>query len=192
MKIDGCGQAEVLTPDELDLLLDHAPCMRSRALFCVMRYTGSRISESLKLRWIAVKDSSLIFLKQTTKTKNTREVLLHNRLVNELKTYKQYWIDRYKKEPTSRDFLFVGRFGFSEPLTRQWAHKVWNKSIKGAGLKEGTSLHTPRRSLATVMHDKGIGLKTICAYTGHSSTDQLCSYIDVGLAEKTKALDALD
>ena len=192
MKIDGCGQAEVLTPDELDLLLDHAPCMRSRALFCVMRYTGSRISESLKLKWIAVKDSSLIFLKQTTKTKSTREVLLHNRLVNELKTYKQFWIDRHGKEPTSRDFLFVGRFGFSEPLTRQWAHKVWNKSIKGAGLKEGTSLHTPRRSLATRMHDRGVGLKTICAYTGHTSTDQLCSYIDVGLAEKTKALDALD
>jgi len=192
MKIDGCGQAEVLTPDELDLLLDHAPCMRSRALFCVMRFTGSRISESLKLKWIAVKDSSLIFLKQTTKTKSTREVLLHNRLVNELKTYKQFWIDRHGKEPTSRDFLFVGRFGFSEPLTRQWAHKVWNKSIKGAGLKEGTSLHTPRRSLATRMHDQGVGLKTICAYTGHTSTDQLCTYIDVGLAEKTRALAALD
>ena len=192
MKIDGCGQAEILTPDELDQLLDAAPCMRSRALFSVMRFTGSRVSESLQLRWIAVKDSSLVFLKQTTKTKSTREVLLHNRLVNELKIYKQYWADHYKREPTSRDFLFVSRFGFSEHLSRQWAHKVWNKAIKGANLKQGTSLHSPRRSLATVMHDKGIGLKTICAYTGHSSTDQLCSYIDVGLAEKTKALAALD
>ena len=192
MKISGCGQAEVLTPVELDLLLDHAPCMRSRALFAVMRFTGSRISESLQLRWIAVKDSSLIFLKQTTKTKSTREVLLHNRLADELKIYKQYWIDRYKKEPNSRDFLFVGRFGFTEPLSRQWAHKVWNKAIKGANLKQGTSLHSPRRSLATTMHERGVGLKTICSYTGHSSTDQLCTYIDVGLAEKTKALEALD
>jgi len=192
MKIDGCGQAEVLTPDELDQLLDAAPCMRSRALFCVMRFTGSRVSESLKLKWIAVKDSSLIFLKQTTKTKSTREVLLHNRLVNELKIYKQYWADRYQRPPSSRDFLFVSRFGFSEHLTRQWAHKVWNKAIKGANLKQGTSLHSPRRSFATLMHDKKIGLKTICAYTGHSSTDQLSNYIDVGLAEKTKALAALD
>ena len=191
MKIDGCGQAEVLTTDELDLLLDHAPCMRSRALFCVMRYTGSRISESLKLRWIAVKDSSLIFLKQTTKTKNTREVLLHNRLVNELKTYKQYWIDRYKKEPTSRDFLFVGRFGFSEPLTRQWGHKCWNKAVKSAKLRAGTSCHSPRRSLATRMHSKGIGLKTIASFTGHQSLDQLSTYISVDLKEKQKALDAL-
>ena len=191
MKIDGCGQAEVLTPVELDLLLDHAPCMRSRALFAVMRFTGSRISESLQLRWIAVKDSSLIFLKQTTKTKSTREVLLHNRLVDELKIYKQYWIDRYKKEPNSRDFLFVGRFGFTEPLTRQWGHKCWHKAIKSAKLRAGTSCHSPRRSLATRMHSEGIGLKTIASFTGHQSLDQLSTYISVDLKEKQKALDAL-
>ena len=192
MKIDGQGQAEVLTPDELDLLLDHAPCMRSRALFSVMRFTGSRISESLQLRWVAVKDSSLVFLKRTTKTKTTREVLLHNRLVNELKIYKQYWADRYKREPTSRDFLFVSRFGFSEHLTRQWGHKCWHKAIKGAGLKAGTSTHTPRRSLATTMHSKGVGLQTIAkGFTGHTSTDQLCRYVDIGLKDKLKALEAL-
>ena len=192
MKIDGQGQAEVLTPDELDLLLDHAPCMRSRALFSLMRWSGSRISESIKIKWGAISESQLIFKKETTKTKSSRDVLLHNRLVNELKTYKQYWIDRYQREPTSRDFLFVGRFGFSEPLTRQWAHGAWRKAVKAAKLKKGTSLHTPRRSLATTMHSKGIGLKSISAFTGHQSLDQLSTYISVDLKEKMKALSALD
>ena len=90
MKINGCGQAEVLTPDELDQLLDNAPCSRSRALFSVMRFTGSRISESLQLRWVAVQDAQIIFLKRTTKTKTTREVLLHKRLIKELKAYREY------------------------------------------------------------------------------------------------------
>ena len=191
MKINGCGQAEVLTPDELEKLLDNAPCSRSRALFAVMIFTGSRISESLQLRWGAIQESQLIFKRETTKTKTSREILLHDRVVTELKNYRQYWISRYKKEPTSRDFLFVGRFGFSEPLTRQWAHKVWNKSVKAAGLRKGTSLHTPRRSLATRMHSKGIGLKTIASFTGHQSLDQLSTYISVDLKEKMKALDAL-
>ena len=181
-----------MTPSELDQLLDSAPCLRSRALFSVMRWTGSRISESLQLRWIAVQNSSLIFLKQTTKTKSTREVLLHNRLIKELKIYRDYWTKRYGKEPNNRDFLFPGRFGLSEPLPRQWGHLVWHKAIKKAELKTGTSCHTPRRSLATTMHEKGIGLKTIASYTGHSSMDQLCTYIDVSLLEKTKALEALD
>ena len=191
MKIDGQGQAEVLTPDELEKLLDNAPCERSRALFSVMIFTGSRISESLLLRWVAIQDSQLIFLKRTTKTKTTRSVLLHNRLISELKAYKEYWIDRYQREPNSRDFLFVGRWG-NEPLTRQWGHKCWHKAIEAAGLKAGTSCHSPRRSLCTRMHAKGIGLKTIASFTGHQSLDQLSTYISVDVKEKMKALAALD
>ncbi len=190
MKIDGQGQAATLSPDELEKLLDNAPCERSRALFSVMIFTGSRISESLQLRWVAIQDSQLIFLKRTTKTKTTRSVLLHNRLISELKSYRQYWINRYKREPNSRDFLFVGRWG-NEPLTRQWGHKSWFKAFKRPGLKAGTSTHTPRRSLPTTMHSKGIGLKTIASFTGHTSTDQLCKYVDIGLKKRMKALEAL-
>ena len=190
MKIDGQGQAEVLSPDELNLLLDHAPCERSRALFTVMIFSGSRISESLQLRWGAIQDSQLIFKKETTKTKTSREILLHNRVVNELKIYKQFWINKYGREPNSRDYLFVGRWG-NEPLTRQWGHKCWHKAVKSAKLRAGTSCHSPRRSLATRMHAKGIGLKTIASFTGHQSLDQLSTYISVDLKEKMKALDAL-
>ena len=192
MKIDGQGQAEVLTPDELEKLLDNAPCMRSRALFSVMVFSGSRISESLQLRWGAVQDSQLIFKKETTKTKTSREILLHNRVINELKTYKEFWTNKYGRAPNSRDYLFVGRFGFTEPLTRQWGDKAWHKAIKGAGLKAGTSTHTPRRSFCTTLHSKNIGLATIAAFSGHQSLDQLQTYISVDLKEKTKALSALD
>ena len=85
----------------------------------------------------------------------------------------------------------MGRFGFTEPLTRQWGHKCWHKAIKSAKLRAGTSCHSPRRSLATRMHSKGIGLKTIASFTGHQSLDQLSTYISVDLKEKQKALDAL-
>ena len=191
MKIDGQGQAATLTPDELEKLLDNAPCMRSRALFAVMIYSGSRISESLQLRWGAIQESQLIFKKETTKTKTSREILLHNRLVNELKIYREFWVDRHQKQPSSRDFLFVSRFGFSEHLTRQWGDKAWHKAIKGAGLKAGTSTHTPRRSFCTTLHAKNVGLKTIASFTGHKSLDQLSTYISVDLKEKQKALEAL-
>ena len=190
MKIDGQGQAEVLSPDELNLLLDNAPCERSRALFTLMIFSGSRISECLSLRWGSIKENQLIFKKETTKTKTSRDILLHNRVINELKTYKEFWINKYGREPNSRDYLFVGRWG-NEPLTRQWGHKCWHKAIKGAGLKAGTSTHSPRRSLATTMHSKGIGLKTIASFTGHTSTDQLFIYVDIALKDKLKALDAL-
>lgn len=192
MKIDGQGRAEVLSPEELNLLLDHAPCERSRALFTLMIYSGSRVSESIQVRWGAIQDSQLLFKRETTKTKTSREILLHERVVNELKNYRAYWINRYKKEPTSRDFLFVGRFGFTECLTRQWAHKAWHKAVKAAKLKAGTSCHTPRRSFCTTLHSKGVGLQTIASFSGHQSLDQLQTYISVDLKEKMKALAALD
>jgi integrase/recombinase XerD len=191
MKIDGQGQAEVLSPDELNLLLDNAPCERSRALFTLMIFSGSRISECLSLRWGSIKENQLIFKKETTKTKTSREILLHNRVINELKTYKTYWINRYSKQPSSRDYLFVGRFGFSECLTRQWGDKAWHKAVKKAGLKAGTSTHTPRRSFCTTLHSKNIGLATIATFSGHQSLDQLQTYISVDLKEKQKALEAL-
>ena len=191
MKIDGQGQAEVLSPDELNLLLDNAPCERSRALFTLMTFSGSRISECLSLKWGSIKENQLIFKKETTKTKTSREILLHNRVINELKIYKQYWADRYQRPPSSRDFLFVSRFGFSEHLTRQWGDKAWHKAIKAAGLKAGTSTHTPRRSFCTTLHSKNVGLATIAAFSGHQSLDQLQTYISVDLKEKQKALEAL-
>ena len=190
MKIDGQGQAEVLTPDELEKLLDNAPCERSRALFSIMTFSGARISESLLLRWLAIQDSQLIFLKRTTKTKQTRSVLLHNRLISELKAYKEFWTNKYGRVPSGRDYLFQGRWG-NEPLTRQWGHKCWRKAVEKAGLKAGTSTHTPRRSLATTMNAKGVSLKCIASFTGHTSTDSLLRYVDIGLKEKMNALDAL-
>ena len=66
-----------------------------------------------------------------------------------------------------------------------------DKAVKAAKLRAGTSCHSPRRSLATRMHAKGIGLKTIASFTGHQSLDQLSTYISVDLKEKLKALDAL-
>jgi len=190
MKIDGQGQAEVLTPDELEKLLDNAPCLRSRALFTVMIFSGSRISESLQLKWGAIQDSQLIFKKETTKTKTSREILLHNRVINELKIYREFWANKYGREPNSRDYLFVGRWG-NEPLTRQWGHKCWHKAIEAAGLKAGTSCHSPRRSFCTTLHAKNVGPKTIASFTGHKSLDQLSTYISVDLKEKQKALEAL-
>jgi integrase len=156
-----------------------------------MIFSGSRISESLQLRWGAIQDSQLIFKKETTKTKTSREILLHNRVINELKAYKEFWTNKYGREPNSRDYLFVGRFGFTEPLTRQWGHKCWHKAIKGAGLKAGTSTHTPRRSFCTTLHQKNVGLATIASFSGHQSLDQLQTYISVDLKEKQKALAAL-
>ena len=50
-KTNGMGQAEVLTPEQLDLLIENLPEGTHRVVACVMRYCASRVSETLQLRF---------------------------------------------------------------------------------------------------------------------------------------------
>ena len=190
-KTNGSGQARTLTPEQLDLLLEAAPSPAHRALWAVMRFSGSRVTESLRLRWGAIHDTQIVFIKKTTKTKTTREVRMGHRLQAELNIYRKIWTTRFGKEPNGRDLLFPGRFGLSEPATRQWADKNLRLTIQEIGLPSGCSLHTYRRSLATTMASSGVGLKTITRFTGHKTLQQLNAYIDISPADEYAALDTI-
>jgi integrase len=53
-KTNGSGQATTLAPNQLEALLDAAPTPAHRFLWAVMRFTGSRVSETLRLSWGAI------------------------------------------------------------------------------------------------------------------------------------------
>ena len=60
-KTNGMGQAEVLTPEQLDLLIENLPEGTHRVVACVMRYCASRVSETLQLRFSDINESSILF-----------------------------------------------------------------------------------------------------------------------------------
>lgn len=190
-KTNGSGQAQTLNPEQLDSLLDAAPDPTQRCLWAIMRFTGSRVTETLKLKWGALHQDRIVFIKSTTKTKTTREPLIGNRLQIELETYRAFWVAKFGREPTGRDLLFGGRYP-NEPMSRQWADKKLRETIQEISLASGISLHSFRRSLATTMANSGVGLKTVCKFTGHRSLQQLSAYIDVSEANEREALAALN
>jgi integrase len=189
-KTSGSGQARTLTPEQLDQLLDAAPAPEHRALWSIMRWTGSRVSETLALRWGAIHDDRIVFAAMTTKTKTTRQPLIAPRLQRELLDWRIEWAARYGRHPGPRDWLFPGRW-MNEPMTRQWADRALRETLNGGQFPSGCSLHTFRRSLATTMANGGANLKTVCRFTGHRSLQQLASYIDVSSADERAALAAL-
>lgn len=190
-KTNGSGQATTLTPAQLDQLLDAAPGPDHRALWAVMRWTGSRVSESLALRWGAIHQDRIVFIKATTKTRTTREPLIAPRLQAELNAYRHEWAARHGRQPGSRDWLFPGRWPH-ESLTRQAADRALRVALSRVnGLPSGCSMHTFRRSLATSMAHGGASLKTVCKFTGHRSLEQLSRYIDVSAADELAALAVL-
>lgn len=190
-KTNGSGQARTLTPEELDQLLDAAPSPEQRFLWALMRFTGSRVTETLRLSWAAIHADRIVFVKKTTKTKATREPMVAGRLAEEVQRYRKHWTSRQGREPRPKDFVFPGRFGLAEPMTRQAADLALRKTLAGLDLPSGISLHSFRRSLATGMAHAGVSLRTVQRFTGHASLDQLSRYIDVEPRDELHALAAI-
>lgn len=190
-KTNGSGQATTLSPDQLDQLLAGAPSPEHRFLWAVMRFTGSRVTETLKLTWGAIHSDRIVFVKSTTKTRTTREPLIGARLRAEVDRFRSAWIERHGKEPSSADIVFAGRYGLGEAMARQTCDLALRQTIKALGLPTGVSLHSFRRSLATTMVQSGTSLMTVARFTGHASLEQLRRYVDVSPSDELAALDAI-
>ena len=78
-KSNGSGKARTLSPRQIDQLLDAAPCPEQRAIWSIQAFTGSRISETLLLTWGAIHEERIVFIKSSTKTKQSREPLIDPR-----------------------------------------------------------------------------------------------------------------
>lgn len=190
-KTNGSGQATTLSPDQLDQLFAAAPSPEQRCLWAVMRFTGSRVTETLRLTWGAVHSDRIVFVKATTKTKTTREPKIGPALQVELDRYRKHWVERHGREPRGRDLVFPGRFGLGEPMTRQAADLALRQTLAQLDLPSGVSLHSFRRSLATTMAQAGTSLVTVARFTGHASLEQLRRYIDVDPSDELAALAAI-
>lgn len=187
-KTNGSGQARVLTPDQLDALIHGAPSPAHRACWSVMRYTGSRISETLQLRWGAIHNDRITFCGATTKTGRTREPMMAAALHQELQLYQHWWEGNYQAKAKGLQLLFPSPGAESVPMTRQAVDRALRVAVDRLGLPSGVSLHSFRRSLATTMAQRGASLRTVQSFTGHRSLGQLQTYIDVTEADQREAL----
>jgi integrase/recombinase XerD len=190
-KTNGSGQARTLSPEQLETLLEAAPSPEHRFLWALMRFTGSRVTETLRLTWAAIHDDCVVFVKATTKTKTTREPMVGSRLAEEITRYRQHWGQRQGRAPRTKDLVFPGRFGLAEPMTRQAADLALRQTLAQLDLPTGCSLHSFRRSLATTMTQAGCSFKTVARFTGHLSMDQLARYVDVAPSDELAALAAI-
>lgn len=190
-KTNGSGQARVLTQSQLDALINAAPAPPYRACWAIMRYTGSRISETLQLRWGAVHHDRLTFCAFTTKTRRTREPLMAPALQKELDQYRSWWEATHQTKATGRQLLFPSPGSQSSPLSRQAVDRALRLTIQRLELPTEISLHSFRRSLTTTMAQRGASLRTVQSFTGYRILGQLQTYIDVAPEDQLAALELL-
>ena len=179
MKIEGHGQAKILSQEEIELLFnDGLQTDRDRALFGVCLYTACRIAEACSLM---VKDiytntgtvrSTINFRKANTKGKlQTRTIPV----IEDLRSLLLSW-----KPHAGQTYLFPGRHRCHhwKHLQSDSADRILREAFDRAGI-EGASTHSFRRTALTQMSNAGIPLRIIQEISGHSNLDQLQKYLEV-------------
>ncbi|HEY9814460.1 MAG TPA: site-specific integrase [Candidatus Obscuribacterales bacterium] len=181
MKVQGNGQARVLTGEEIQrLFADGLSCDRDRALFGLCLYTGCRISEALTLQVDDLQGDILTLRRRNTKGKlQTRSLHIHPVLANLLAAY----------APAS-GYLFPGMPGRSPHLTRFSADKILRAACRRVGL-QGISTHSFRRTALTTMSNAGIPLRHIQDISGHRSLATLQRYLEVRPEDRQRAIASL-
>ena len=190
-KNNGYGQAEILTTKQLDLLVQHLPEGPHRTCFCVMRYSASRISETLKLKWSDINEESILFKSINTKTNKSRSIFLNPRLKLILYEWRTLWhkyplkalkvstlnkLNEYVIQmPQPDDYIFKGRLK-GRHLNRKSVDRVVRKTLKQLGIT-GASLHSTRRTCLTTLKDKGWKETDIMEVSGHSDLNSLKKYL---------------
>jgi integrase/recombinase XerD len=180
MKVDGHGQAKILSKDEIEQLFRYGlHSDRDRALFGILLYCGCRVSEALELTTDDIKGDVLTLRKGTTKGKiATRQIDIHPRLSELLKSYSP-----------APGYLFPGRHGKGR-MTRAAADLILREACAVVGL-EGVSTHSFRRTALTTMSNAGIPLRVIQEISGHKSLSELQKYLEVKPEQKKGAIAAL-
>jgi integrase/recombinase XerD len=149
-----------------------------RAILDIAYYTGERWGAILQLHVADVFDGFgkprpvIVFRRNTTKTRETREVPVHPDLAVAL------------------GGLVVG--GLEQPLFSvgiSAADKYFRRAIAKAGLSHlGYSTYSTRRGFITQLSRKGISVRVIQKLTGHKSLANLQRYIEVSEGELVSAL----
>ena len=192
-KINRCGQAKILTTQEMAKLFKQFRSPQHQAIFGIARYTIERIGAILKLQTSDVFNArgevreKITFRSSTRKAGGgkpggTRQVPIHSSLKPILEIYgsqKGKW-------------LFPSPSNPEKPLARQSIDEVLRRACGRAGLADkGISLHSFRRTGITAMARAGTGVRIIQKVSGHHNLAQLEAYIEVGEDELENAIALL-
>ena len=200
------GEAAYLTDEQLDLLINHLPEGPHKVAVCVMRWSASRISETLMLRWSDITENKITYRKTNTKTKKTRKVPLHPKLKLVLTEWRQvcykYPLKARKlaseskviecaiKQPQPTEFVFKGRIK-GQHLNRKSVDRVLRRTLNQLGIS-GASCHSMRRSMLTKLKDLGFLETDIMEISGHSDLNSLKKYLKTTDTKKKEMINALN
>jgi integrase/recombinase XerD len=162
----------VLSPEEVALLLAHAPSLKDRAALSVASGCGLRVSEIANLKVADVDSARRLIRVEQGKGRKDRFVMLSPDLLDLLR---QGW--RVKR---SRGWLFPG-LQLAQPITTRQLNRACHAAAEDAKLNKRVSMHTLRHSFATHLLERKTDIRVIQVLLGHRKLDTTAVYTRVAL-----------
>jgi site-specific recombinase XerD len=177
---------EVLSPREVEQLLSCAVKLRDRCLLMTAYSAGLRVTELIHLKLSDIDPERMMIRVEQGKGKKDRYTILSQRLLGEIKKYKQTY------QPVL--WIFFGK-SRNEPLHISAAQKIYNRAKHKSGIEKGKGIHTLRHCFATHLLEAGVDLVTIKTLLGHNSLQSTQRYLQIRqpkLGSTASPLDLLD
>ena len=177
-KTNRSGKSICLSQTQIETLVSNLP-LKYGLLAELLYYSAGRVKEitTTRVRNLNFKEGMITLEKSSTKTKETRQVPIHPRVMDDL----NQWIKT--KGLKEDDFVFYTeskntRFKTGEkPVSTQSVDQFFRKAFDWNGIT-GASTHSFRRSRLTHLLRKGWNLREIMDISGHKNLVSLQQYLD--------------
>src|SRR5690349_12614270 len=142
----------VLSPEEVALLLAHAPSLKDRAALSIAYGCGLRVSEIVNLKVTDIDSARMLVRVEQGKGRKDRFAMLSPELLDLLR---EWW--RVKR---SRGWLFPGQ-QLVQPITPRQLNRACHAAADAAKLDKRVSMHTLRHSFATHLLEHHTDIRAI-------------------------------
>jgi site-specific recombinase XerD len=182
---------DVLSVEEVALLLQAAPGPKYKAAFATAYGAGLRVSEVVALKVGDIDSERMLLRVEQGKGRKDRHAMLSPQLLEQLRAW---WREgRRRGTLLPAGWLFPGRNPI-EPLSTRQLNRAVHAAAEAAGIKKRVSPHTLRHSFATHLLEQDIDIRIIQVLLGHAKLDTTARYTRVAnttIRNVTSPLDRL-
>ena len=174
---------EVLSPEEVLRLLDHARTLKQRTILTTCYAAGLRVSEATRLKAAAIDSQRMVIRVEQGKGQKDRYVMLSPKLLD---TLRGYW-----RTVRPKEWLFPGdRPGC--PITSSSVELACKLARRSAGITKPVTPHSLRHAFAVHLLESGTDVRTIQLLLGHRSLATTARYLRIATSKVCATSSPLD
>jgi len=176
---------EVLSPEEVEAILEAAPSLKYRAAFMLCYGSGLRTDEVVHLEPRHIDSQRMLIRVERGKGNKDRQVVLSERLLLELR--------RCWKTYRPQVYLIEGKRA-GQPMAATSIQRAFRAAGQKAGILKHVTPRSLRHAFATHLVEAGTRLQAVQALLGHQSLNTTTVYAHLAktwLAEVKSPLDNL-